>query len=301
MRYMIYPYCQGSRGAKAIAEELGGKRILRQGSSYTPLPDDVIINWGASDCPFPQALNYGTHPVTNKNRFFKWLDGTGLTPPSCITKAAAAGMTFPVFCRTKVEGRDGAGIVIANSAEELVDAPLYVEGVKKTAEYRVHVGRYSTGGAVLGAQKKWVPNPAELSDPNVWTGDGTRLIWEPNGQPLILPPEVRDVVLKSFDFFPELDFGAFDVVWNANTQRAYVLEINSAPMITPKTAKIYGDFFRQAAAQDAQSFLTTTPAPTVPAPAPEPLVQTLTVSVPAASITVVQNILLTIPGVSIDG
>ena len=41
--FMIYPYKQGSEGAKAVAEALEGKRILRENSTYKPKPGDVII------------------------------------------------------------------------------------------------------------------------------------------------------------------------------------------------------------------------------------------------------------------
>lgn len=299
-RFMVYPYTQASKGAKAIAEELGGQRILRQNSTYVYKAGDVIVNWGASDCPFPQALNAKTKGVTNKNAFFKRLDGTGLTPVSCITMAGAAGMNFPVFCRTEVEGHDGSGIVIANNPSELVPAKLYVEGVNKTAEYRLHVGRLSSGSVVLGAQKKWVPDASALANPNVWTGDGTELIWKPNGLPIVVPQVVTDVVLAAFDKFPELDFGAFDVVYNhgitsANStfgfEKAYVLEINSAPLMTEKTAKIYGDFIRKVASEDAVMFQTAPPAMAMAA-TPEPVL--LTISVPQQSITMVQNVLAAI-------
>jgi hypothetical protein len=300
-RYMIFPYTQGSKGAKALAEELGGKRILREGSTYVPAPGDVIINWGASDCHqrFPQALNARTYDVTNKNKFFKRLDGTGLTPPSCTTKAGAAGMNFPVFCRTQVEGRDGAGIVIANNPSELVDAKLYVESRQKTTEYRVHVGRLSSGELTLiGAQKKWVPDMSALANPQVWTGDGTKFIWKPNGQPLILPPAVWQVCMKAFEKFPELTFGAFDAIYHAPSETAYVLEINSAPMMTPETAKRYGQFFRSFVGSNVVGGQATTVAAASAPPSIEEI--HLTVSFPAPSLTMVQQILSAIPGVTIQ-
>jgi len=246
MTFMIFPYTQGSAGAKAIAEELGGKRILRQNSTYTPKDSDVIINWGASDCPFPQALNYGTKDVTNKIKFFERLKGKDLTPRFTTSRAAAEFMKFPVFCRTTVEGKDGEGIVVAQNINELVDAKLYVEGVAKNKEYRVHMGRWPDGSVrVIGVQQKFVPNMAALENPSVWAGEGTNFVWTVNGNDVVLPTEASQVARAAFNEFPEMTFGAFDIVvegdWN---WKAYVLEMNSAPTITPKTAEIYGAFFR---------------------------------------------------------
>lgn len=247
--FMIFPYTQGSAGAKAIAEELSGKRILRTGSSYVPKPEDVIINWGASDCPFPQALNYKTKEVTNKIAFFDRLKNKGLTPRYTTSREAAEFMQFPVFCRTTVEGKDGEGIVVAQNADELVQAKLYVEGVKKTKEFRVHVGRNPDGVTceIIGIQQKFVPDLNALAHSSVWAGDGTNFVWTVNGAPVLMPPSVRDVVTKAFAEFPELTFGAFDVVYKADDWNpvAYVLEINSAPTVTPKTAEKYGAFFRK--------------------------------------------------------
>ena len=247
--FMIFPYTQGSAGAKAIAEELSGKRILRSGSSYVPKDEDVIINWGASDCPFPQALNYGTKAVTNKIAFFDRLKNKGLTPRYTTSREAAEFMTFPVFCRTTVEGKDGEGIVVAQNASELVPAKLYVEGVKKTKEFRIHVGRLPNGeSTIIGVQQKFVPDLNVLAHSSVWAGDGTNFVWTVNGLSVSPPTPVPSVALKAFDEFPELTFGAFDVVYEEvglGQARAYVLEINSAPTVTPKTAEKYGEFFRK--------------------------------------------------------
>ncbi len=246
--FMIFPYTQGSAGAKAIAEELSGKRILRSGSSYVPKPEDVIINWGASDCPFPQALNYGTKAVTNKIAFFDRLKGKGLTPRYTTSRDAAEFMTFPVFCRTTVEGKDGEGIVVAKDASELVQAKLYVEGVEKYKEFRVHIGRLPDGTIeIIGAQQKYVPTTADLAHPDVWAGEGTQFVWTVGGNPIVLPIVVKAVAKKAFEEFPELTFGALDVAYlvGDSGDGAYVLEINSAPTVTPKTAEKYGAFFRK--------------------------------------------------------
>lgn len=256
MRFMIFPYTQNSEGAIAIAEELKGQRILRKNSKYVFKPDDIIVNWGAGDCPYPQALNHDNNAVLNKLSFFRRLAVTGLTPRFAESALEAAGLTphgpsslaYPIFCRTRVEGKDGAGIVVADNSTQLVAAPLYVEGVNKTAEYRIHVGRLPDKNVkIMGMQKKIHGLPHAGQDHRVWTGESTHLVWTTQGIPVHAPPQVIDAVLETFEFFPELTFGAFDVAFCYNDwspDRAYVLEINSAPLMTPETTRRYGTFFR---------------------------------------------------------
>lgn len=254
-RFWVFPYAQGSEGAKLLSEELGCKRILREGSTFSKKPDDVVINWGASDCPASyDAVNKDVKNILNKSKFFKRLEGTGLTPKCAFNKMDAADtLGFPIFCRTKLEGKDGEGIVIAEKFSQLVEAKLYTQYEDKTSEYRVHVGRKfhdpNGGYVVIGAQKKvkkLQPEGTNVSpDSRIMTGDDHGLIWKgQSGQPIHIPAQVSDVVKKAFEKFPELSFCAFDVIYNNSTGKAFVLEANSAPMGTPETMRRYGNFFR---------------------------------------------------------
>lgn len=249
-RFWIFPYAQGSEGAKLLAEELECKRILREGSTFKKKPEDVVINWGASDCPAKyDALNKDIKAVLNKQTFFKRLEGTGLTPKFETKKLDAAdNLGFPIFCRTKLEGKDGEGIVIAEKFSQLVEAKLYTQYEDKTSEYRIHVGRGPTGYVVIGAQKKikkaQPDGPNVSPDVRIMTGDGVGFVWKVNDQVVHIPDPVSAVVKKAFEKFPELTFAAFDVIYNNSTGKAFVLEANSAPMGTPETMKRYGKFFR---------------------------------------------------------
>lgn len=249
-KFFIFPYTQNSAGAIALAEELEGKRVLRQGSSYKFKDDHCLINWGASDCPYPEALNRDIKAVLDKRVFFDRLKGTGLTPAYATSLIEAKeNLFYPIYCRTKVKGHDGQGIVIADNPDQLVSADLYTQGVDKAYEYRIHVGRLPNGEVVIiGGQKK-IHGAAGAntnnvpSDDRIWCGDTTRFVWTVSGFPVHIPMSVQNAVLKAFDEFPELTFGAFDAMKSYN-EGAYVLEINSAPMMTPETAKRYGSFFR---------------------------------------------------------
>jgi hypothetical protein len=280
-KFWVFPYAQGSEGAKLLCDELGCKRILREGSTFSKKATDVVINWGASDCPAAyDALNKDIKSILNKAEFFKRLAGTGLTPAFAFNKMDAAdNLGFPIFCRTKLEGKDGEGIVIAEKFSQIVTAKLYTQYEDKTSEYRIHVGRGPVGYVVIGAQKKIKkaqPDGPNLSpDTRIMTGDGVGFVWTVNDQPVHIPAQVSECVKKAFEKFPELTFCAFDVIYNNSTGKAYVLEANSAPMGTPETMKRYGKFFRSlypnavsSSSQGAETTATASPAVQAPASTP---------------------------------
>jgi hypothetical protein len=249
-KFYIYAYSMASKGANMLKEELGCSLIKREGSSFVPGTDKIVINWGASDCP-PQynALNKTVKAALNKKDFYERLKDTGCVPPFATSKIeAAATLKFPVFCRTKLEGKDGEGIKIAEKWNDLVEAKLYTQFIDKTSEYRIHVGRGPTGFVIIGAQKKIkkaAPDGENIpSDTRIWGGDVYGLVWKSGGAPVLVPAPVKEVVQKAFEKFPEFTFLAFDVIFDNSAGKAYVLEANTAPMGTPETAKRYADFFR---------------------------------------------------------
>ncbi len=248
-RYMVYPYKQNSEGAIALADALDGKRILREGSRYQYRDTDVLINWGAGDCPYPQALNSDVKGCIEKREFFRRLAGSPYIPKFTLNRASALGaLDFPIVCRTRTTGHDGEGIVIADNADQMVDARLYTQLVDKTAEYRVHIGRKPDGSVtIIGAQKKLHRGAPEGVDERVWVGEGTVFVWTVGGVVVddFMPEIVRIAAHEVFDKFPELTFGAFDIVYHTYTSPgAVALEINSAPMMTPETARRYAEFFK---------------------------------------------------------
>lgn len=274
-KFFIYPWKQNSKSAIGLAEELDGKRVLRVGSSYAYKPDHLLINWGCGDCPYPDALNNKIMAVINKTKFLDRLAGTGLAPAYTTSLFEAKALGYPVFCRTLTEGCDGQGIVIADCEGQLVSAPLYVKGVNKTAEFRVHIGRYPDGTIEIlgGSPKEQKPIEASMqnvpADTRIWCGDtvyfGNFMKTEQ------LPMPVQSVCQQAFEKFPELTFVGFDVVYDSNTGTALIIEGNSAPMLTQSTRKAYGKFFRryaELASLAKQVQLQPEPAPTpVAAPA----------------------------------
>lgn len=252
-KYRIYPYKQGSASAKKLAEALEGKVLKHVGSKYKPRLGDVVVNWGSGAPPaFAPAttLNPDVGVAQCKLATFGRLQGAGVRVPQWdVDKGEASHFGFPVVCRTKLRGHSGDGIVIANNADELVDAPLYTKYVKKKDEYRVHTGKHGTIFVQRKARKLGEEKPnwsvrnlvggfvfvePDLLDQN---DDRDDLVWD-------YPKDVRDQAVAALDALG-LDFGGVDVLFNAKEQKAYVLEVNTACGLEPRTAERYANYFRK--------------------------------------------------------
>ena len=252
MAIKIFPYKQGSRGAKALADALGGRVLKRVGSKYKVQREgDLVINWGASDCLFsgrgvanqPAAIE----PASNKLKFFQLMKEADVSTPEWTTDKNTAELWvydgITVMCRTKLQGHSGEGIVVAEKADDVVAAPLYTKYVKKQDEYRIHVLRRPGGDtSIISIQRKAkrrdLPRDEvdfkirNLANGFVFVRDGVN------------PPEcVLEEAKKALEA-TALAFGAVDVIYNAKQDKAYVLEINTAPGLEGQTVEDYANAFR---------------------------------------------------------
>lgn len=138
-----------------------------------------------------------------------------------------------VVCRTVLNGHSGVGIVLASKVEELVDAPLYVEYVPKKEEYRVHVFKGKAIHSSRKARKADVPE-GEVNW-KIRNHNNGFIFQHENFE---IPEGVVQQALIAVEQCG-LDFGAVDVIWNDKQQKAYVLEINTAPGIEGVTLSKY--------------------------------------------------------------
>lgn len=258
----IFSHNPRSKGARALARTMGIQRIRHENSRFRGNPDKVVINWGASqitgEIAYCQIIN---HPHTvgassNKLSFLNMVDGEARIPRYTTDMEVARGWLqhgSVVVERHLLRGSEGRGIVIVEDEAFLSPAPLYTRYVKKRDEYRVHIRRAATlfpdadtgesrtdGGVIFDIQKKALRNGVE--HPN-W-----RVRNHANGfiymrQGINVPTGVRDHAVRAFNCLG-LDFGAVDVIWNNEKQRAYVLEINTAPGLEGTTLESYAEIFR---------------------------------------------------------
>lgn len=246
MTIKVFPYRAGSRGAKALADAVGGRVLLRKGSKYRFREGDLVINWGASDCPFtgrgvanqPDSIE----PASNKLKCFIAMEAAGVSiPPYARNLKDAAKLQFPVMCRTKLQAHSGDGIVVAERPDQLVNASLYTQYLKKKHEYRVHVLRApGAGTSIITTQRKAKKNGAV--DANFMVRNLA------NGFVYVMgehtPKCVENEAKKALES-TGLAFGAVDVIYNEGQDKAYVLEINTAPGLEDRTAEAYAKAFKK--------------------------------------------------------
>jgi glutathione synthase/RimK-type ligase-like ATP-grasp enzyme len=248
MAIKVFPYRAGSRGAKELADACGGRVLKRAGSKYRFRDGDLVINWGASDCPFngrgvanqPAAID----PASNKLKCFNLMKDAGVSVPRFWTrKEDIPDDAFPIMCRTKLQAHSGEGIVVAERRDQLVNAPLYTQYVKKKHEYRVHAirvpGKLTQVALVQRKAKKNGVEDANFMVRNL--ANGFVYVWDEN-----TPKCVLDEAVKALEA-TELAFGAIDVIYNQANDKAYVLEINTAPGLEGRTAQAYAEVFMEIA------------------------------------------------------
>jgi len=260
-RIRVLPYKQLSNSAKALSVVLGGKVLKLEGSGFKPRTSDVIINWGNTKNPYHPALarQVMNQPiakilnspddvlrVSNKKNFFDLMQehSPNDIPPFWNHRSAVPEDAYPVVCRTVLSGHGGEGIVIAHTPNELVSCLLYVKYISKKEEYRVHVGNKRNPDGVdtphvisLQQKKRRIehPNPnwkvRNHANGFVYTRDDI------NPPACVVLAAIRSLTASG------LDFGAVDVIYNSKKDKAYVLEINTAPGLEGTTIQDYHKFF----------------------------------------------------------
>lgn len=247
MATVVWPYKMGSASAKALAAALDVKRVRTNGR-YRPRPGATVINWGNARLPtwpyangvtmlnFPQAVNI----AGNKLLALQCMEQAGVRVPIyTVTKEAmivALGKFKPVVSRHILRGTSGAGAVYFDSEQEFMAspvAPLYVEYIKKTDEYRVHVVRGEVIDYAVKRKRRGVEHETKIRNLQggwVFCRDG-----------IVLPDDVAAEAVKAVAALG-LDFGAVDVIYN-QVRGVYVLEVNTAPGLEGRTIRSYAEAF----------------------------------------------------------
>lgn len=246
---LLYSYKQASESGKVLAEGLGIKRIKHEGSSLRGSADKVVINWGASEVPEQVGrctiLNKPelVANASNKLKFFNTLEGRVSMPEHTDNIELArlwSEAGFVVVERHKLTGNSGEGIrlVEKNCPQDITQAPLYVKYIPKKQEYRVHVAN----GQVVDLQRKARRHDVADEDIN-WRvrNHDNGFIFQRND--LEVPHDVSYYAVESCKLLG-LDFGAVDVIYNERQERAYVLEVNTAPGLTGQTLEGYVERFK---------------------------------------------------------
>jgi len=163
------------------------------------------------------------------------------TVPNTINKAealswAADGST--VVCRTLTNAHSGEGIVLAETPDAVVEAPLYTKYIRKFAEFRVHIFKND----IIFIQKKKAQAAAVEAGTVNYQIRNHQYGWVFSHNDLDIPdqPQLESVAKQAVRATKYL-YGAVDVIYNKRDNKYYVLEVNSRPGIEGATAIQYAN------------------------------------------------------------
>jgi hypothetical protein len=251
MKVKIWPYKMGSKSARLLARTLGSLRLHTASRTYRPRRTHVILNWGNSQEAtwYEEALFRGVkllnHPeavsvAANKLKTFRAFTENNVPHPAWTTSKDEAIQMIEdghkVYCRQQLTGRSGSGIIVSETPEQLVPAPLYTKGVKVKDEYRVHI---FNGEVIDYVQKRKLSRESREArgvtvNPDIRNHSGG---WIFAREGIVLPDLVRCAATNAVDSLA-LDFGAVDVCTDVE-DNVFVFEVNSAPGIEGTTLQKY--------------------------------------------------------------
>jgi glutathione synthase/RimK-type ligase-like ATP-grasp enzyme len=250
----VMPYKMVSESAKALAEALEIKRVNKENTKIKGNPNKILINWGNTILEHPELLKCtvlnrpdAVAQTCNKLRFFQmfqteeqktiipeWTDRYGV-----VVNWVQEDKERLVVARKVLTGHSGEGIQLFDydyTIEEGVPAaPLYTKYIPKKDEYRIHFSR-RTG--IFFKQRKALVRGTEKPDFKIRNLVGGFIYANQD----IETPEVVDKVAEMFYNGMEaggLDFGALDIIYNERQNKAYILEVNTAPGLSGRTLEAY--------------------------------------------------------------
>ena len=224
------------------------KRIKYEGSTYQGSSQHLILNWG---CHSRKAVRQDFDMInppeaviiaSDKTKTFEKLSEMGMVDniPKFTTNIqeakewAASGIT--VYCRTLTRSSQGRGIVVANSADGVVSAPLYTAKCPRRREVRIHV---FNGEVISFAQKKRMSEERLEDDGITYSNDvrshGNGWVFAREG--VTIPDSAKDVAIRGV--------AALDIALSLNSPK--IFEANTAPGLEGATLEAYAEAIIQLA------------------------------------------------------
>jgi hypothetical protein len=211
----------------------------------------VILNWGAAistgdiHIQHRAPLNFNSKTLSNKLKFFNWTTSVSLsgnTPAFTDNWGIATnwlGGGHTVVARQNLNLSGGEGIVLVRPGEEIPQCPLYTKYIKKNSEYRVHFVKKGEEFYTFWQKKKFVEG--DVADPaNKFQIRNHKNGWLFSSINFETPQYVLKTAEKFIKKIP-LEYGALDIIYNEQSESAYVLEVNTAPGLSEKTVEFYAN------------------------------------------------------------
>ncbi len=257
---------------KGVGEKIGdmaeysttGLSVVRSDAIPSD-PADVVIRWGTTSSipsvPGQVVLNKADaiHTVYDKRGFRKAMADKGLAPKTWVDFADLLDdddtpidpMVQVMIVRPDHHIRS-LDLNVCSSLSDVYRATkkydkYYIsEYIKKDKEFRI----FCAGGRVIAVVEKIPTNKDDVSWGCVDQGEFKYIPWTE------WPLYALEVAVQAFQM-SGLDFGAVDLVSQStglSSPRAYVLEINTAPELTPYYRKTFTKYFDYVVQNGRQSF-----------------------------------------------
>lgn len=147
-----------------------------------------------------------------------------------------------VVARTVLNGHSGAGIEIVGGKNPMIDAPLYTKYIKKDEEWRIHFMKGPNGPVSIYVQKKVKRAGFDGKHNRYVRNHENGYAYQHNG--VVPPGTVIEAGANVFNAVG-LEFGAVDIIYVRASNKAYVLEINTAPGLEGHSVEVYANAFRR--------------------------------------------------------
>lgn len=244
---IVYPYSLDSQTAKDIANALNTKRVKPDGN-YIYRDEHLVINYGNSRRPNWDrggvlVINHwdSVANAVNKLKTLQILKQNNIAIVEFSTNIEDAKHWISegkiAFCRQTLTGHSGEGIIVADTIEKLVDAPLYTKYANYKNEYRLH---FMGGKLIDYAQKK---KSIEAEEANEYIRSYSKN-WKFCREGVYLPKVVVDESRKAVKALG-LDFAAIDVRFKVKDNICAILEVNTSPALQNTTFENYLNGFKK--------------------------------------------------------
>lgn len=212
-RVRLLSTCLKSGSLKRLAEGLSTKLGYKVWRSSQQKPNKIHLLYGDQKGKIEQyqwfkEQNLVSFPfTTSKTEAVKW---------------AQEGKT--VVCRTLTHASEGKGIVVAETPQEVCNAPVYTEYRKKKKEFRTHVFQDKVVHVLEKRRKTNFEGTTDAKIRNTANG----YVFCSDG--VVEPVGLRDLALAASKV-TKSDFKGVDIGYNEKKNELFVIEVNSAPGI----------------------------------------------------------------------
>jgi glutathione synthase/RimK-type ligase-like ATP-grasp enzyme len=188
--------------------------------------------------PNREHLKYGDQK--GKIEQYEWFHEKGLSALDFTQSSEVARQWVEqgdvVVCRKLTHASEGKGIVIAETSDAVVPAPVYTKYKKKKKEFRVHIFKDTVVHVLEKRRKQGVEGDTKIRN----TANGYVFCSE-NVQE---PPGLRELALQAGRVTAS-DFKGVDVGYNEKKNELFVIEVNSCPGIEGTNIQRYVDVIKQ--------------------------------------------------------